>query len=163
MHATILRMDESLHSVYWEAPEHNHIEKSSDWYWILGIIAVAGSVACIIFNNVLFGVVILLGALTMIVTSHRKPRLIQFEVSARGIRIEDTLYPYSTLESFCLDEENIPEPQLIVKSKKLFVPLLILPIPEEYMLEIEDILASRLTEEHMEEPFSHKLLEFFGF
>ncbi len=156
-------MEESAHSVYWEAPEHNHIEKSHDWYWILGIIAIAGSVASMIFSNVLFGIVILLGAMAMIVTSHRKPRIIPFEVSVRGIRIGNTLYPYSTLQSFYLDEENIQGPQLIVKSKKLFVPLLILPIPENYMLEIEDIIALRLYEEHMEEPFSHRLLEFFGF
>ncbi len=156
-------MEGSVHSVYWEAPEHNHIEKTNDWYWILGIIAIAGSVAMIIFNNVLFAIVIILGALTMIITGQRKPRVIEFEVSNRGIRIENDLYPFSTLESFYLDEENIPGPQLIVKSKKLFVPLLILPIPEEYMLEIEDIIAPRLHEEHLEEPFSHRLLEYFGF
>jgi hypothetical protein len=156
-------MEGSMRSIYWEAPEHTHIEKTSDWYWILGIIAVAGSVASMIFNNVLFGVVILLAAMTMIITSHRKPRIIELEVSGRGIRIEKTLYPYSTLESFYLDEDNYAGPQLIVKSKKLFVSLLILPIPEEYIEHIENIIASRLHEEHLEEPFSHRLLEFFGF
>ncbi len=156
-------MEETARSVYWEAPEHNHIEKTGDWYWILGIVAIAGSIASIIFGNMLFGIVILLGAVTMVITSHRTPRLIQFEVSQRGVRIEDTLYPYSTLDSFYLDEENHSGSQLIVKSKKLFAPLLILPIPEEYTDDIEDVIATRLREEHMEEPFSHKLLEFFGF
>lgn len=156
-------MDEQVRGVYWEAPEHNHIEKTQDWYWILGIIAVAGSVASIIFGNVLFAVVILLGAMTVFITSHRKPRVIPFEVSGRGIRIENDFYPYTTLESFFLDEENVFGPQLIVKSKKLFVPLLILPVPEEYTDHIEDIIAARLHEEHLEEPFSHRILEFLGF
>ncbi len=157
-------MQDDVRSVYWEAPEHNHIEKTSDWYWILGIIAIAGSVASIIVNNnVLFSIVILLGAMTMIITSHRKPRVIEFEVSTRGIRIKQTLYPYSTLESFYIDEESPTGPQLLVKSKKLFVPLLILPIPDEYIHVIDDILTVRLREEHMEEPFSHRLLEYFGF
>jgi hypothetical protein len=156
-------MDESIRSVSWEAPEHNHIEKTGDWYWMLGIVGVAGSVVSIILGNTLFGLVILLATVTMVVVSHRKPRVIGFEVSARGVRIDRDLYPYSTLDSFYLDEENLPGPQLIVKPKKLFLPLLLLPIPELYADEIEDVIASRLREEHLEEPFSHKLLEFFGF
>lgn len=163
MRDTILSMEGSPRSVYWEAPEHHHIEKSSDWYWILSILAIAGSVASIIFGNVLFGVVIILAATTMIITSHRYPRVIEFEVSGRGIRIRNDLYPYSTLESFYLDEESPLGPQLLVKSKKMFVPLLILPIPEEYIEEIEHLIAPRLYEEHLEEPFSHHLLEFLGF
>jgi hypothetical protein len=157
-------MDGDVRSVYWEAPEHTHIEKTSDWYWILGIVAIAGSVVSIIVdNNVLFSIVILLGAMAMIIASHRTPRIIAFEVSTRGIRIGKDLYPYSTLESFCIDEENSSGPQLLVKSKKLFVPLLILPIPDEYLHEVENMLISRLHEEHMEEPIAHKLLEFLGF
>ncbi len=157
-------MEDDVRSVYWEAPEHTHIEKTNDWYWILGIIAIAGSVATIIMsNNVLFSMVIILGALTMIITSHRKPRVIPFEVSTRGVRIKETLYPYATLESFHIEEEAPYGPQLLVKSKKLFMPLLILPIPEEYMHMIEDILTVRLHEEHMTEPFAHRLLEFLGF
>lgn len=156
-------MEATARSVYWEAPEHNHIEKSSDWYWILSIVAIAGAVASMIFGNVLFGMVILLGAMTMMITSQRKPRRIPFEVSSRGIRVDRDLYPYPTLESFYIDEESPVGPQLIVKSKKMFVPLLILPIPYEYIDDIEDIVSVRLHEEHMEEPFSHRLLEFFGF
>ena len=71
--------------------------------------------------------------MTMFITSHRMPRIIEFEVSERGIRIRDDLYPYATLESYYLDEENHYNPQLIAKSKKLFVPLLIIPIPDEYI------------------------------
>jgi hypothetical protein len=146
-------MDETIRSIYWEAPEHNHIEKTGDWYWVLGIVALAGSVASMIAGNVLFGIVIILAALTMYIASHRKPRMIEFEVSARGIRIEDTLYPYTTLDSYFLDETALINPQLIAKSKKLFMPLLIIPIPAEYITAIEDI----------EEPFAHKLMEFLGF
>ncbi len=156
-------MDENIRVVYWEAPEHNHIEKTSDWFWILGIIALAGSIASIMLGNVLFGIVILLAAFAMYVVSHRKPHVIPFEVSGRGVRINQDLYPYATLETYYVDEENPTGPQLLLKSKKLFVPLLILPIPEEYVDDIEGMLAGRLHEEHLEEPLSHRVLEFFGF
>lgn len=154
---------DDVRSVSWKAPEHNHIEKTQDWYWVLGIIGIAGSVTSIILGNVLFGVVILLGVMTMIIVSHRHPKLVSFEVSARGIREDEDLYPYSALESFYIDEENPSGPQLLARPKKIFLPLLILPIPEAYLEEIESVVAGRLREEHLEEPFSHKLMEFFGF
>lgn len=156
-------MPGEIRAVTWEALQHRHIEKSSDWYWVVAIIAISAAVVSIMFGNVLFGVVILLAATTMILFSHRHPKMLTYEVSARGIRIHDTLYPFTSLESFTIDEESNIEPQLLLKSKRLFVPLLIIPLPEEYIDDIETVIASRLPEEHLEEPMSHRLLEFFGF
>lgn len=154
---------EDLRSVYWKAPEHPHIEKSGDWYWVLGIIGLAGAVVSIILGNVLFGMVILLAMLTMVLVSHRLPRTIEYEVSVRGVRIGSTLYPFATLDSYYIDEEHHHGPQLIVKSKKLFVPLLLLPLPTGYIDDVEDVIAPRLREEHLHEPLAHHLLEYFGF
>lgn len=156
-------MTEGTRSIYWEAPEHYHTEKGGDWFWILGIIALAGSIASIILGNVLFGVVILLAATTMFIAAHQEPRVIGFEVSLRGIKIDKTIYPYATLDSYYLDEENHINPQLIVKSKKLFMPLIIIPIPDEHIDLIEDLVSDRLPEEFLEEPLSHRILEAFGF
>ena len=156
-------MKDDVRSVYWEAPEHTHIEKTPDWFWLLGIIAVTAAIVSIIFNNVLFAMVIVLGAVTMGLVGSKRPRIIPYEVSNRGIRIDNTLYPYATLESFYLDEEALVDLQLILKSKKLFVPLLIIPVPEEHADLIDSMLAERLPEEHLEEPFSNRLLEFLGF
>ena len=158
----VAMLDETR-SVTWEAPEHRHIEKTGDWFWIVGIIAVSASIVSIILDDVLFGVVILLAAATVIVFSHRKPAILPFEVSVRGIRVNTTLYPYDSLHAFSIDEESTDGPQLIVRSKHLFMPLIIIPLPEEYLDEIDTILGQRLLEEHMHEPLSHRLLEFFGF
>ncbi len=156
-------MEAPIHSLYWEAPEHRHIERSNDWYWILGILAGAGSIASIIFGNVLFGIVIILGALVMMLFAYRGPQTIPFEISKRGVRVANELHPFPTLESYYLDEAHVHGPQLLIKSKKLFAQLLVLPIPETYVEEIELIMASRLPEEFIEESLSQHLLEFFGF
>ena len=151
------------HSVYWEAPEHYHTEKTSDWYWALGILASAGSITSIMIGNVLLGMLILLAAVTMIIVTQRHPRVIPFEISIRGVRVNTTLYPYATLDSYFLDEFNHVNPQLIIKSKKVFMPLIVIPIPDEYITEIEGLVSAKLPEEHLEEPFGHKLLEYLGF
>jgi hypothetical protein len=156
-------MEQTPHAFYWEAPEHLHMEKTPDWYWILGILAIAGSVASILMHNILFGMVILLGAVTMMLVSHKKPRTIPYEISTRGIRIDNQLFPYTTLASFSLDEEHPHGAHLLVKSKKMLVPLLIIPVPEEYVVMLDQLLATKLPEEHLEEPIAHRLLELVGF
>jgi hypothetical protein len=156
-------MTEVTRAITWEAPEPEHKEKGSDWFWALGIVAIAGSAAAVLFSNTLFAVVVLLGASTMIVFAHRKPKILEYAVTTRGIRIHTELYPYSTLECFYLDEDCPTGPQLLIQSQKLFMPLLILPIPSEYIDDIDDLLSAKLPEEHLDEPFAHRLLEFFGF
>ena len=156
-------MNDETQAITWEAPEHRHIEKTSDWYWAVGIIAISASVVSIIFNNVLFGVVILLGASTMILFGHRRPKMMPFEVSTRGVRSGSDFFLFPSLESFTIDEDGPEGAQLILKSKHYFMPLIIIPLPEEYLDEISMLLRTKLPEEHLEEPLSHRLLEFFGF
>jgi hypothetical protein len=43
------------------------------------------------------------------------------------------------------------------------MPLLVIPIPEQYIDEIEDILGPRLEEQFLEESIFHKLLDYLGF
>ena len=158
-------MDEQkqIKSITWEAYEHHHIERGSDWFWVLGIITIATSVATIILGNVLFGILIFVAGLVTALHALQKPQIIPYAVTQRGLRVNNVLYPYSTLEAFYIDEENPHGPQLLVRSERLFMPLIILPLPEEYIDEVEDIISARLPEEHIEEPFAIKLLEFFGF
>lgn len=157
-------MNDNVRSVYWEAPEHNHIEKTSDWYWIVSIVAISCAAAnVIITSNVLFSIVILLGASAMMLIGCRMPRIVPIEVSTRGIRVNQSLLPYATLDSYSLDEEHPHGAHLILKPKKIFSSLIILPVPEEYIHEIEDILATRLPEEFMQEPLSHHIMEYLGF
>lgn len=156
-------MEEVTRAITWEAPEHHHFEKSNDWFWVLGIVAISGALAAFFWGNFLFAIVILIGAGSMALLASREPAVIKFSVTTRGVRMGDRLYPYSTMDSFCIDEENPLGPQLLLKSKKLHMPLLILPIPPEYIDDIDDLLIDRLPEEELEEPLANKILEFFGF
>lgn len=156
-------MSEQVRSITWDAYEHHYTKKGSDWFWILGIITLAVTIAAVLLGNTLFGILIFIAGLVTALHATQEPKLVPFAVTQRGLRIDDKLYPYSTLESFYIDEEDPAGPQLLAKSEKLLMPMLVLPLPEEYVDDIEDILASRLPEEHLEEPFATKLLEFLGF
>lgn len=156
-------MPNDARAITWEALEHRHIDKTSDWFWAVGIIAIAMSVVFIILNNVLFSVVILLGGATMILFGHRKPHMVQYEISVRGVRVNNEFHPYDTLETYSIDEECPEGPQLLLQSKQLFMPLLVIPLPVEYLDDIDMLLGQKLVETHMHEPLSHRLLELFGF
>ncbi len=155
-------MAEQLRGVVWEAPEHHHEEKKSDWYWIAGIAIASFSAASLFLGNILLGVAILVGGAVMLILASRDPKTITYAVTVRGLRIDDKLYPYTTLKSYYIDEDSLDGPDLLVRSEKLFMPLLILPLPEEYIDDIEDIIAERLPEEHLQEPLAHKILEIVG-
>lgn len=156
-------MNPELQSITWDAPEHYHVEKKSDWFWALGILAFTSAFASIFLGNFLFGILIIVAAGSMALLANREPAIIPFAVTTRGVRVNELLYPYSTLESYHIDTENSQEPILIVKSKQMFMSLIIIPIPEEYIDDVESIIEQRLVNEDLEEPFAHKIMEFFGF
>ena len=156
-------MDEVTTAITWEAPEHHHFEKGKDWFWVLWIVAICASLATFFLVNFLLAIQILVGAGTMALLAAKQPEIIEFAVTTRGLRLGDKLYPYSSLSSYCIDEENVLGPQLLVKSKHIYLPLIILPIPIEYINEIDELLIDRLPEEELEEPLVHKILELFGF
>lgn len=156
-------MEERLNAISWEAPEHYHSEKSGDWYWALGIIALCGAVAAFLFGNFLFAIVILVGAGVMSLQSNKHPRIVPFLVGARGVRVGEQLFPYSALESYSIDEDDFRGPRLLLKAKHLYTPLIVMPIPEDRVQDIEDLVRERLKEEGLEEPLANRLLNMIGF
>ena len=156
-------MEPPVRSVEWEGPAHHHIENGSDWFWALGIIAVFGAAAAFIFGNYLLAVVVLLGGGVMAGIASREPEIIHYAITPRGLRVDEKLYPYSTLDAFYIDEEDPRGPQLLARSTSALTHLVIMPLPEEHLDDIEEILTGRLPEEHLEEPLSTKLLESLGF
>ena len=151
----------------WKTIEHHHEEKSSDWFWILGIISLATAILAVYFGNILFAIVILLSTFTIVLFIHTKHQEIDVSINKKGIRIDKILYPYTNLESFWIDEEeefDHVQTQLLVKSQKVLQPLIIIPIPDEVDLEdLKNYLLSYIDEEEMKEPFFNHLMEFLGF
>jgi len=153
----------SARSISWEAPEHHHVEKGNDWFFALAIVILALVVVAVLFNNVLFALLIGLAGGALAVSAAKGPAIVPYAVTVRGIKIEDRLYPFSTLDSYHIEEEDPCGPQLLVKSEKRLMPLIVMPIPRDHIDDIEDILKEKLEEEELVEPFLVKVLELFGF
>lgn len=156
-------MEPVLRGISWEAPQHHHVEKGNDWFIALFIIVIALVTAAIIFDNVLFALLLGLAGGALAISAARRPAIVPYSVTVRGIKVEDELFPFAALKSFHLDEEDPRGPQLLVKTVRKTTPLLVLPIPRDHVDDIEGILKEKLPEEEIHEPLGLKILELFGF
>jgi hypothetical protein len=147
-------------SLKWQTYEYVYKHRNVDWYWALFIIAMAIAVVAIMLENVLFAITILVGALSLALMARRKPALLSCELTDKGIRVNEELYPYSKFSSFGIEESNGAN-KLIIKSKRMMGDLM-LPIektPDKY----KEFLSQFLEEEEVDEPLAYRLLEYIGF
>jgi len=149
-------------SLKWQAPEYHSYERSVDWFWAVGIITLCIVILSFVYNNSLFGILILLSAIILVYFVKREPEMVTYEITQRGVLINDEFHPYQTLESFWL-ELQMGEPKLILKSKKTLQQLIMIPIEKNNPDEIHGLLSDYLTEAILTEPASHKVMEYLGF
>ncbi len=149
-------------SLSWEAPEYHHYERSNDWFWAVGLITISVAALAFIYDNALFGILIILSAIILIAYVRREPEMVQYELNQRGVMINNDLHPYLTLESFWMETRS-GEPKLILKSKRSVLPYITIPVHDESADDVADFLREFIEEKEMREPTSHKVMEYLGF
>ena len=114
----------------WEGREYDHNPKSADWYWVLGIIAVAATVAAILFGNYLLATLIVIAAAAFALHASKQPPLHRFRLVEQGIVVGDDLHPFERMLSFSVleDVEGELAPMLSIKTESWLSPHLIIPL-----------------------------------
>lgn len=146
----------------WSAYEHEHIERGADWYWALGIVAVSVAVTSILFQDFLFAVLVIVAAWTLVLIARTPPEIAHFELSDKGIRINGKLHRYDDVLAFWVEDDHRKRPHLLIDTTRWLSPNMILPIEHIEPGLIRAYLKERVKERRMEEPFTHKVMEFFG-
>ncbi len=149
-------------AVKWEAFEYEHKERSRDWFYMLGIIAVAIAAASVILGNILFGLMVLLGAFVIAMYAVRPPTATEVELSPRGVRLGSRLYPYRSFKSFWVIAHSNRPPRLLLEPQKTFTPVLSIPLGKMDPEEVHTFLMHYLHEEERTEPFVDLLAERLG-
>ena len=147
----------------WEAFEYYYRHKTSDWYWTVWIVAVSICVASVLFGNIIFGALIIIATFSLSIFAARPPQRIICEINDNGVTCDKTFYPYGSLEGFNFDTMNPGNAKLLLRSKKFFIPLVTLPLENVDTYAIQDILEQHIQKEDLQEPFTHKLMEYLGF
>ncbi|MDO8482837.1 MAG: hypothetical protein Q7S86_03395 [bacterium] len=148
--------------ITWQAHEYVYREKSTDWYWAVGIITVSMAITAILFNNVLFAVFILLAFFILMMYSKRQPELLDIKIDERGIQEGNLRYHYSSIESFWV-EDRFGETKLIMKSKKKAMPYITIPIFDVDASEVRNHIKRHVREEEHAEPLAKQIMEYLGF
>lgn len=152
----------SKEPITWQAYEYVYREKSTDWYWAVGIISVSMAITSILFNNVLFAVFILLAFFILMVYSKRKPEIINIKLDERGVQEGNLHYHYGSIESFWV-EDRYGETKLIMKSKKKAMPYITIPIFDVDASIVRNHIKRHVREEEHSEPLAKQIMEYLGF
>ena len=147
----------------WKTTERNIRARKPDWYWVLGIIAVALSIASLLFGNVLFAVVIITGAVALGFASIGAASEYTVSLTRRGVLIDTTLFPYENIISFCVLEFEDEDPVLSLRTKSVFAPQLSIPIVGVDPHEVFEVLEHFVQEDVHENSLLERLVDFLGF
>ncbi len=144
----------------WQTLEYPFRERGTDWFISVAIVSFAIAVAAVILGNYMFAVLIVVGGASLLLYAARIPKEITVRILEKGIMVDTLIYPFETLRSFFVNEH---EGRLFIRTKKLFMPLLVIHIESAHPDAIRKSLAEVLPEEEIEESFFEKLMEHVGF
>jgi hypothetical protein len=155
-----------MHDIYfaWTTPEYAQRHRTADWYWAVAIIAISAAAASILLGNVLFAILIVLSIIILLSFSRQLPRTLSIEVNKHGVKVDKELYRYENIESFWVEDSLPTGTVLTIKSKRLFMPHVSFPVPDEINPDdLRDVLAVYTKEEPYTQPVSERIMEYLGF
>ena len=148
--------------ISWQVEEYSHREKTPDWYWALGVIAIAGAIIAGIYHDILFSILIIMSAVIMGYYAARRPEIIEVSISEDGIHIRGLLFPFTKITGFAI-EEHIMGNKLLIETTRTIVPVQSIPLPDSLDTEgLYELLKTRIKEKPLQVPVSHRIIEHIG-
>ena len=149
----------------WEGREYERAERSADWYWALGIIAIAGSVAAILFSNYLVALLILAAAFALGTHAAKEPQMHTFALTEEGLWISKEFHPFDRMISFSVleDIEGELPPVLSIHTESWFSPHLVLPLDGVDVDAVYSYLYEHVDEGEHRHTWSDLLAAWLGF
>jgi hypothetical protein len=139
----------------WEGLEYDHEPKSADWYWAVGIIATAATIAAILFADYLLALLVIVAAITVTLHATKLPSTHRFALTDHGLVIGTDLHRYETMRSFSILEhiDGTEPPFLSIKTESWISPHLVIPLKG---VDAEGVYAYLL--DHVDESEHHHTL-----
>ena len=149
-------------TISWNVTTHVHKEHSVDWYWSAGIIAAVAAGVSVWLGNLIFAIIIIVGAGSLGALFLRGPREHAVRIDNRGVSIDGTFYPYRSIQSFWVDRHH-EDPRLYLMTRAIVSPHVMLPLESAAQAEQVRSHLKRLVNEVEQEPhFGEHLAELFG-
>src|SRR3989338_794945 len=135
----------------WQAPEYEKPEKPGERAIIGGIIAAGFFAGAIFIGNYLLSLIVFLTYVVFYIYTFREPKLVEFSITDRGVRIDDKIYEYGELRSFCIFFEPPYQKILSLESGKVIMPYIRIPLEGVDPIELKNALMKHLPERRHKE------------
>ena len=89
-----------LDKVEWSAPEYKHKDKSVDFIWTIGLIAIVMCIIAIWKQNYIFSIFIFISGCALILFSIRPPEEINFLIETEGFSLGKDKYEWKKINGF---------------------------------------------------------------
>lgn len=159
--------DERLRRPYvlldWTAWEFEHEPSRSVLLLAFGGILALGGVVTVFFGNALFAIFLLIAGGLLFASAFRAPRDVSCAVTSRGVKIGNRIYEFGDLQSFWIHYDPPIFRELVVVSRKTFLPVIRAPLGDLDPLRLREILLRFLREERREPSAMDVISKHLGF
>lgn len=151
-----------LNKIEWQAPEYKHEEKSIDFFWTIGLIALIMFVIAIWQQNFIFAIFILVSTLSLFLFSIRRPQIMTFIIETSGLSLGKDKYEWKKIKGFHIKKES-DKAVLLVEIDKYLLPVYTIPLPLNIADQVRESLNKVTPNIELEESKSMKFMEKLGF
>jgi hypothetical protein len=151
-----------IEKIEWSAPEYKHKEKSVDFIWTIGLVALVSCIIALWLKNYLFSVFIFISGACLILFSIRHPQDINFSIETDGITLGKEKYDWKKIKFFNI-KKNKDEALLLIEIDKYLLPIYTIPLPLDKADQVRTSLLKVLQIKELEESKSMKFMEKLGF
>jgi len=149
--------------ISWKVKDYKVPEPTTAWKTAVVLTAILFLIyAIIIAKSITFALLIIAIASTILVMAHNEPREIDFTIQKNGIKIDDKLYRYNEFKSFWVLYEPPEVKELILKSKRLLLPNIYIPLEKKNPVKIRNYLKQYLPEKEEHSSAAEAIARFFG-
>ena len=151
-----------LDKIEWQAPEYKHKDKSIDFIWAIGLVAIVMCGFAIWQANYVFAIFILVSAATLILFSIRQPQNVIFIIETSGFSMGKDKYEWKKIKGFNIKRQD-NEASLLIELDKYLLPIYTISLPLELADSTRENLLKVIPNIELEESKSMKFMEKIGF
>jgi hypothetical protein len=131
-------------SLSWTGPEYVEHERAPSWYFLLILAILTITTALYFLTKDIFAVVAtVIAGIILGVYAGRKPHQVTYELTDKGLKIGQKLYPYNAFRSFSIFQEGTFSSINFLPVKRLMPPIAAYFDPQNEQ-KVEDAVGNHL-------------------
>lgn len=151
-------------TIAWKALEYEYVEKTPDWYWIVGTLGLLVAGVSYFIGNWSFAILVVLSTLMFMFLAARRPGWVTVKLSNKTLTTNGHNKPLKQFNEFNIDEERN---KLLLHREGSYKPAVIVPLPPQAPTDkIINLLEDELDmtqNEQLLEPSLEVILNRLGF